>query len=418
MVAQSISKTSPADKVVMYFLFAFIVMVGLSYINFLPGLVSALAGGIGFSEAVAGQIVALNGYGGLLGSIVAIFLVRRVHWRGSLLICLSILAMMDFSTEWIVSGRMNSEWQSNINNYQMMLGWRFLAGVFGGLSVGIGFSVLARLNNPDRAFGALLFVQFSVGSLVVYGLPTLESLVGAYAVFDVMASLIVVGLLLLVLLPALPHNAKPIPSSQPLPKELNNALLLMFAIFLYQCAAGAIWAYVGLVGLQANFTAEDVSAYIATTGLLGLLGAILPMLKGNPWGRLISIAVGIALSIVAVLMLSISPQTSFIYVCSMSLLFFSWPAVLSYLLAVTAELDASGRLSAMAALISSVGLASGPLMASSLLGDGDFSAMLLVSGLLFLLCALAFYKPVSTQERTYKTQGDCARHPASATSID
>lgn len=418
MVAQSISKTSPADKVRMYFLFAFIVMVGLSYINFLPGLVNALAGGIGFSKAAAGQIVAINGYGGLLGSIVAIFLVRRVHWRVSLLICLSILAIMDFSTEWIVSGRMGGEWKNNFNNYQIMLAWRFLAGVFGGLSMGIGFSVLARLNNPDRAFGALLFVQFSVGSLVVYGLPTLESIVGAYAVFDVMASMVLFGLLLLILLPALPHDNQPVQPSQPLPKRLSNALLLMLAIFLYQCAAGAIWAYVGLIGLHANFTAEDVSAYIAATGLLGLLGAILPMLKGNPWGRLTSIAVGIALSIVAVLMLSASPQTSFIYVCSMSLLFFSWPAVLSYLLAATAELDVSGKLSAIAAVISSVGLASGPLMASSLLNDSDFSAMLLVCGLLFFLCALAFYKPVSMQERTYKTQGDCARHPASATSID
>ena len=61
-------------------------MAGLSYINFMPGVVNALAGGIGFSDAEAGQIIAANGYGGLIGSSTAIFWVRHItgnpFWPG------------------------------------------------------------------------------------------------------------------------------------------------------------------------------------------------------------------------------------------------------------------------------------------------------------------------------------------------
>ncbi|MFP3345433.1 hypothetical protein R0J87_23405, partial [Halomonas sp. SIMBA_159] len=74
-----------------------------------------------------------------------------------------------------------------IETYSVMLGWRFLAGLFGGLCVGLGFSALARLNNADRAFGTLLLIQFSLGAVVIYLLPSLETLLSAYAVFYVMA---------------------------------------------------------------------------------------------------------------------------------------------------------------------------------------------------------------------------------------
>ena len=74
---------------------AFIAMSGLSYINFMPGLVNALAGGIGFGELGAGQIVALNGFGGLLGCAIAIAVVGRVEWRRALFVfLLSALSML------------------------------------------------------------------------------------------------------------------------------------------------------------------------------------------------------------------------------------------------------------------------------------------------------------------------------------
>ncbi len=367
-----------------YLFLAFIAMAGLSYINYMPGVVSALAGGLGFTDVQAGQIVAANGYGGILGSTAAIFLVRRILWQRALFGLLAVLVAVDLGTLWT-------------GGYEVMLVWRFLAGTVGGLCVGIAFSVLARLDNPDRAFGLLLFVQFSIGSMVIAGLPGLEAQLGAHAVFGVMAGITLLSLLLLAPLPALANDPEAGSTSAPQPGLSGNALLLLSAILLYQCGASAIWAYVGLIGQEAGIQDDSVSLYIAGTGMLGLLGAALPVMTGNRWGRLLWVVAGVALSLAAAVMLR-SSQIVPLYVGSMALLFFSWPAVQSFLLAVTAEMDPSGRLSTAAAVVSSVGLASGPLLASSLLGDGNFATMLLACAAIFGLSLVLLLRPVQAFE--------------------
>lgn len=388
---QKLTFKSVATYHLTYFFLAFIAMSGLSYINFLPGVVNALAGNIGFSDAEAGQIVALNGYGGLLGSTAAIFLVHRIRWQPTLLICLSLLLAMDLATIWI-------------NDMSWMLGWRFLAGTFGGLALGMTVAQLARLENPDRAFGTLLFVQFSIGSLVMITLPNLERMMSTHAVFLVMASFSLISLLFVFPLQAHKLNSTTAkPSAQSISMLHHNnyrhALLLLCAVVGYQLAASAIWAYVGLIGLSASMTNENVNNYIAITGLLGLLGAVLPILLGNRYGRLIWLMTGIALSTIAAVLLNFSQHHQF-YVLAMALLFLAWPAVQSYLLAITAELDPSGKLSTIAAVVSSVGLASGPLMASTLLNDDNFSALLNTCAALFVLSYVLLLKPAQAKQKT------------------
>ena len=371
----------PATGTLAYCLLAFVAMTGLAYINFLPGVVNALAGNIGFSDAQAGQIVALNGYGGLLGSAIAVALIRRVRWQYAMLTFLALLSIVDLATAWV-------------EHYPLLLGWRFGAGLLGGLCVGIGLAALARLNDPDRAFGLLLFVQFSLGSVVIYLLPGLETVLGPHAVFYVMAALAALSLIFLPFLPTLRLDRSPVEPSAPLPA---NTALLLLAILGYQLAASGIWAYVGLIGRDAGMAAEPVSQYIAATGLLGLLGAMLPVINGKRLGRLFWVSTGLVMSMLAAVLLN-HAQHTVLYVAAMALLFFAWPAVQSFLLAVTADMDRSGRLSAMAGLTAYVGLASGPLLAASLLDHDGFPAMLYSCAGLFFTSFLLLLRPVQAQD--------------------
>ena len=357
-------------------------MAGLSYINFVPSVVNALAGGLGFNEAEAGRVVALNGYGGIVGTTGAIFLVRRVEWRQALLLLFGVLTVVDLTTLWV-------------HDYNALLGWRFLSGIIGGFCVGIAFSALARLDNPDRAFGLLLFVQFSVGSLVIYLLPSVEALLNAHAVFGVIASFSFVSWVFLLFLPALPNNHQTTSLTITWSRDTQ---LLMAAILAYQIAASGIWAYVGLIGFGADIPAEDITLYIATTGMLGLAGALLPVIIGNQYGRLKWVLSGVALSSLSAALLTFS-HIAPLYILSMALLFFSWPAVQSFLLAMTAEMDASGQLSTIAGVVSYVGLATGPLLTSSLLDDGNFSVMLFACALIFLVSLMLLFKPLWSQEK-------------------
>lgn len=91
--------------------------------------------------------------------------------------------------------------------------------------------------------------------------------------------------------------------------------------------------------------------------------AMLPVINGKRFGRLFWVTIGLAMSMVAVVLLNYAQHTV-LYVAAMALLFFAWPAVQSFLLAVTADMDRTGRLSAIAGLTAYVGVASGPLFAA------------------------------------------------------
>ncbi|NTS77051.1 hypothetical protein HR060_09215 [Catenovulum sp. SM1970] len=285
-------------------------MAGLSYVNFLPALVSALATGIGSSPAQAGEIVAMNGYGGLIGSVLAVFIVSRVSWKPIVMLCLASLVAFDFFTQWFI-------------DYQSLIIWRLFAGVFGGVSLGIAFSVLGRLANPDRAFGCLLFIQFTVGSLVIYYTPILELVQGAYSIFFIMAGIGLLSLLLMLLLPSIRFSNDKKAADKQQQSTVIKASLLMLAIILFQTAASAIWAYVSLIGAAADIPIADVSLYVATTGMLGLLGAIIPMFKSQAASRTFWLTTGSCFSIIAAIIMVYAPLSAGVFILAMSLPFLS-----------------------------------------------------------------------------------------------
>lgn len=381
-------------------------MAGLSYMNYLPSLVQVLAGDLGYNEVEAGQIVAVNGYGGLLGICIAILIVNRIAAHNLMIILLLLLSATDISTMWI-------------SDYSLMLGWRFLSGLIGGVAVGMAFSELGKTTEPDRGFGFLLFIQFGIGSIVIVALPWLELKISAYAVFYVMAGITLLSMFFQLLMPKSSSLKENITAQKPLTKISNNQILLLVSIGLYQVAASAIWAYLGLIGQAAKLDSTTVSVSIASVGLLGLLGAMLPIVKGSKIRRFHWVLLGICLSAVSSSLLHKADLLPF-YLLSMAILFLVWPAVQSFLLAVAAELDASGRLSTTAALLSYLGLATGPLLGSYLFSSdltrtglssmapanniSAFDGLFYFCSVIFLLCAMLLYYPVKSHEKFRHTE--------------
>ncbi|BBN81491.1 hypothetical protein PA25_14760 [Pseudoalteromonas sp. A25] len=359
-------------------------MSGVFYVNFLPSVVSTLVHSGSFNEVQAGQIVAFNGYGSLIGSTVAVFMVRVVAWRSVISLSLLIMAAIDLSTIWI-------------DSYSTMLAWRFGSGIVGGVIVGIAFSVIARLKDPDRGFALLIFLQFACGSMVIYLLPNDETGSAHQVVFAVMGGCALLALLLVCLLPALVLRNNQFLTRQRTTGKKAASCLLLLAIVLYLAAANAIWAYVGLIGKQTLLESERINTYIACTGLLGLLGALWPVINSNRYGRLNWVVTAVGMSVISAVMLSFS-NIPLMFIGAMALLFFAWPAVHSYLLAASAQLDSSGKLSAISAVISYLGLASGPMFGASLLEQGSFSTMLYACAATFFLSLIASIKPLKRCE--------------------
>ncbi|KID56219.1 hypothetical protein JF50_18295 [Pseudoalteromonas luteoviolacea] len=382
------NNTPKRHPIWLYFAVAFIAMSGLSYINFLPGLMNALVVSLKYTESQAGQLVALNGYGALFGTALAILSVKYWQWKPTIICAMSVLLLLELTTPAIIS-------------FDTLIVLRFVTGFAGGLAVGMSFSVLAKMHNTNRAFGFLLFIQFIVGALVMYTLPQLEFNFGAYAVFYVMATIALCGILMAISIPVgyFPTYTESRKSHTRV-NSLGISMTIMLVIFIYLTAASALYAYVGLIGINASLNETQVSSYIAFTGLLGLLGAMIPMIQSPCIKRRPLSIISISLCLIAVLLL-LQPTISITaYVVALALFFFSWPAVQSFLFAAIADISPSGRLSTISSLVSSIAMASGPMLAAFLIKPSDYSLMLTVCASLFALCAVILYMPLKTAPPT------------------
>lgn len=352
---------------------------GIFYISALPGIVSALVDGLGFTEAEAGFAVSANAYGSMTGALLAVFLVRHVPWKKAMAGLLVLMIVLELATPLM-------------STPGLMTSWRFITGVAGGCSVGIGLSLLARLKHADRAFGTLLVLQFGLGGLVIYLRLAMVPILGEAGVFVMLAALMVLSLIVLPFLGDYKVDTAQQPKRFGLPPLHKYAALTMLAIFLYQASANGFWAYVERIGLAGGLSPSQVAEYVAIATWMGVPGGLLPIFLGVKIGRFLLIVSGLLLSLLGAIILY-GEFTGAMFLLAGTAVNMSWSYVLAYFFGLAAHYDPTGQLSALGGTASKFGLATGPLVAASMLTGDGFDGVLLFSLIGFMLCLLAVSLP-------------------------
>ena len=127
---------------------------------------------------------------------------------------------------------------TQFSNPQTLIILRFIHGTIGGLSVGIGLSIIARTYNPDKIFGMLLVVQYSFGSLGIWLVPRLVDSFGYSAAFGTLISFTLMTLLILPFVPNVESPSKSDNTTSGL-FQIPMTMMLFFvlcALFLFQAA--------------------------------------------------------------------------------------------------------------------------------------------------------------------------------------
>lgn len=186
--------TAAPDGLMAALLLSFLATAGIFYINIMPALVSGLVDGLRFSARDAGLVGSANVYGAAVGALVITFFVGHIAWRPTAVAMLCALIAID-----LVSLAIASPWA--------LIAARAVHGCVGGMLVGLAYSVFTRTRSPDRVFGVLLLLQFSVGSLGVYTLPRLVPLYGTSVLFVTLAGFSLVTLCMLPFLAPYPIRA-------------------------------------------------------------------------------------------------------------------------------------------------------------------------------------------------------------------
>lgn len=367
------------DRLWLYLLFALLATAGFFYINIMSAIVDGLITGLGFSNAEAGLVGSANIYGASFGSLCAVFIVRHIRWRPALLALFLVMMSLDLAS-------------TLIHAPVLLAAVRGVHGVIAGMSVGIVYSVMARLHSPDRAFGVLLVLQFALGGLGVMFLPQLVPQFGARILFMVLAGLTLLALVSMLAVPkSLTGNGTKDDRAEAPTRYLRPVVLLsLLALFLFQAGNMALAAFIIRLGEHAQLERGFIGDALGWATWLGTAGAVLVIVMGARFGRLRPLFAAFLLTLVgtAGFLWSSNPLVFLIANIGTAI---TWSFVVPYLFGMISQLDSSGRLATLGGFVSKCGLASGPLLAGLLLRSDNFDLLIWLSVLVLAVSAMAAF---------------------------
>lgn len=356
-------------------LLAFFAAAGLSYVLIIPALVDGLKQGLGFTNRQAGLVASCNVYGAACGAFVIAFLVRRVQWRPTAHLFLFGLIAMDLLS-------------MLVSNPYILMGARFMHGFIGGMLVGLSFSIIARTIAPDRTFGMLLLVQAFTGGIGVMVLPLLVPKFGTSVLFIAMILFNVATLVMLQFLPdyPAPERKERTHSGFADTLMLKPLVLALFATFFFQAANEGLFAFMIGLGRSHNLDLAFISETLGIAGWLAVLGPVLVIAVSTKFGIFKPIVGGIILTVIGTYVFNYS-EVKWIWIAANVATGITWNFVISHLLGMCARFDQTGQAAVWSGFASKMGLASGPMLASLIVGTGNYSRVILMA-LVLLTCSL------------------------------
>ena len=378
--SNSLPRVAP-NSMLARLLLAFLAAAGLFYVPIIPALVDGIKQGLGFSNKQAGMVASFNVYGAACGAFLIAFLVRHVKWRPTAHLFLFGLIGMDLLSMLVKAP-------------PLLMGTRFVHGVVGGMLVGLSFSIIARTEEPDRTFGMLLLVQTLTGGIGIMTLPLLIPRLGTTVLFVAMILFSVTTLLMLQFLPDYPPRPTPTVAkgNERSTLMLRPLLLALFSTFLFQAANEGLFAYMIGIGRSDGLDLAFISSSLGIVGWLAMLGPALVILISTKFGIFKPIVIGILLTLLG---------SYFFYYCGVKWVWIAantstgitWNFTISHLLGMCARFDRTGQAAVWSGFASKMGLASGPMLASMIVGTGNYSNVIIMALVLFACAAVASAVP-------------------------
>lgn len=360
-----------------YALLAFVATAGFFYINIMSAIVDGLVTGWHFTNAQAGVVASANIYGASAGALTAALVVRKLRWRPTLALLLGVLLLLDLASV-------------AVREPTPLTLLRAVHGFVGGMAVGISYSVMARTQSPDRAFGMLLLVQFGLAGLGLMVLPPLVPTHGAQLLFLVLAAFSAVALLALPMLPRFDDAA----TAQDAQRQAltstarRTAAFALLAMFLFQGGNMALSAFIIGLGERFGLARDFISHTLGWATWIGALGAVAVIAMGTPRSRLCPLLVAFALTLVGTAAFFWSGSKAVFFAANVGTAI-TWSFVVPCLFGMLSKIDHSGRLATLAGFVSKMGLASGPLLAGWVLRGGGDHALIATALTILALSAVA-----------------------------
>jgi hypothetical protein len=282
-----------------------------------------------------------------------------------------------------------------------LMGARFLHGFIGGMLVGLSFSIFARTTAPDRTFGVLLLVQVFAGSLGIMSLPLLVPKFGTNVLFAALILFSAITLVMLQFLPDYPPRKSPAcaPGATPDRLQLKPLLLALLSVFFFQAANMGLFAFIIGLGKSHGLEVTFVSGTLGIANWFSTLGAVLVIVLSTRFGIFKPIVGGMLLALVGTYVFNFC-GVKWIWIAANIGTGIMWNFVISHLLGMCARFDRTGQTAVWGGFASKMGLASGPMLFSFVVGAGNYSALIAMALVLLALATFASAIPAWVLDRS------------------
>lgn len=337
-----------------------------------PAYVQGLVEYLRFSEEQAGMIASAEMFGLAASAIGVNFVLQRLNWR-ILAFCFLLISLL---------GNLAS---LALDNERALAGMRFITGLGSGGLISITFTMMGLTARADRNIGLIVASVLTYGAFGLLMMPSALHLVGVKGVLAFFAVFSAAGLLVVHKLPCSDQGEETVEggeSSHPL-RQYPIALLGVLA---YNIAIGIVWVYMFLVGVRAGISEQAVANALTVSQFLGIGGAAVAVFFEVRFGRLLPLMTGILGGAAGIALLLGEPGIT-AYMFGVCLFNFLWNLTLPYMLALLAELDASGRLVTVGVALQMLGFAVGPALAAAIYSGKGFDTVNGVAIVLFVLAA-------------------------------
>lgn len=336
-----------------------------------------MADQLGFSKQIIGWVIATNTYGVALAGLVVAMILPRFGILNLTRTGLSIVIITEITSAFITDPT-------------QMLVIRFIAGFCGGLTYASALSAFAALAQPVRGFSTYTIVYCVFTFLIMLILPLLIQTYQLRSAFFMLAFLNLLALALSSTLKPFNIKNRKHKLDASVLKLLSNVPVFatVLAYFALQSGAVAIWAFLERMGNEKGLEPTFIGFVLSLTGFCGLVGAILVKTLRDRVNLLRAVLLGFPFLPLGVLILYLgaSPLTYVIAILSFAT---AWGFVLPLYQGVQAAYDLKGRIVSLGAFTNMLGQATGPALASALLGSAAYSNVVWISFGMFAISIIS-----------------------------
>jgi MFS transporter, DHA1 family, inner membrane transport protein len=302
-------------------------VVGLVVVNSLPVLLGVLKTNLGLGAAALGSYGSAETIGLALGTLAAVFALRRTSPRLVAAIGLILACTADLASFWLPS-------------IPELTAARWIGGFGTGFTQGACFLVYGESHREENQ--AIYSIgQTGLAFLVIWMTPVVVTSFGWRSIFILLALLMVPALVLVRFFPAVRIKST---TPQGARKAARLSVPVWFAlagVSMFYVGQGALWAFLETIGDASGFSAETVHTAMTVCAAFGTLGPIVVLFLADRIRPVIPLVGSVALTLIAVPFMQ--SRSSLIYGASISTFFFCLSVFAAYQFGVIAGAERSGR---------------------------------------------------------------------------